>query len=122
MTVKGPSSTLSAFWNVALIAFGFFVSSMVNLPMTFTPSEPNISDTVTNSTLHAEVQGPVCGTEIGRLKAVMNKLEARYGYDELRRGIRHGGQVIFLILSISFYLCILVRMRFVSFSMSVDHL
>ena len=97
MTAKGVRSILSAFWNAALIAFGFFV--VVNLPMTCTPSEPKVLKSVTKSTSHAEVQGLVCGTEIGRLNAVMSELEAKYGYDELRRGIRLGGEVKFL----SFY-------------------
>ena len=74
------------------------MGSMVSIPVTFSPSVANTLETVTNITSHAEVQGPVCGTQIGRLRALMSDLEAKYGYDELRRGIRHGGQVMPLLV------------------------
>lgn len=95
-----PTSTLFAVWNAALIAIGFFVCSLVKPPLSSAPTEPIFLEDCPKATLedvsavfHDEVQKGTCGIEIDRLKTVLNELEAKHGFDELRKGVRLGGLV-----------------------------
>lgn len=95
-----PSSTLSAVWNVVMIGAVFLACSLLYQPLSSALTEtvllvayPRVILDKLAVPINDEIEKETCGTEIQRLKTVMKDLEAKYGYDAVKKGIRVGGQV-----------------------------